>query len=282
MAPPRPFTPADGGARRPPGPWLAYRVRVPAVDLPRSVLLALWLGARRAAPGAAALAVQADDEPHLVQTAGGTVPLAAWLTSAAPDELSAPLPAPGEPGPVGPPHAGEVAAAGEALLMCTAGRCEVLWPQVTRFGSALEPGHQVVWHVAPVPDWRGAVLAQVGLRGEAERALRDGLRDATQALVDLDVARWRPDVAEDLAALRDGVPAAGRLPAGLDGPRLRVLAQAARLRAIVALARQDAGGAVTVFATDQRSTALREVDRAARRALTAAATWCGPTARGPA
>lgn len=259
---------------------VTYRGSVPLLELPRSVLLALWLGAGRPAASATAAAVQGDDEPHTVRTGAETVALATWLAATSPDEICAPLPAPGEPGPVRPPHAGAVAAAGEAVLLCTAGRCQALWPEVTRFGSALEPGYHVVWRLEPVPDWRSAVLAQVGVLSEAERALGDGLRRATQALVDLDVARWRPHVAGDLAALRDGIPAAGRLPAGLEGPRLRVLATAARLRGIVALARQDEGGAVTVFATDQRSTALREVDRVARRALTAAATWCGPTARG--
>ena len=49
-----------------------------------------------------------------------------------------------------------------------------------------------------------------------------------------------------------------------------MLASAARLRAIVTLATADDGGAVNLWQADQRSTALREVDRAARRALSAA------------
>jgi len=51
-----------------------------------------------------------------------------------------------------------------------------------------------------------------------------------------------------------------------------VLASAARLRAIVALATQDDGAAVNLWQADQRSTALREVDRMARRAMAAAAS----------
>ena len=53
---------------------------------------------------------------------------------------------------------------------------------------------------------------------------------------------------------------------------MRVLASAARLRAIVALATQDDGAAVNLWQADQRSTALRDVDRMARRAMAAAAS----------
>ena len=60
------------------------------------------------------------------------------------------------------------------------------------------------------------------------------------------------------------------MPPELDGRRLRVLVSAARLRAIVELATADDGGAINLWQADQRSTALREVDRAARRAMSAA------------
>ncbi len=43
-----------------------------------------------------------------------------------------------------------------------------------------------------------------------------------------------------------------------------------RLRRIVDLATHDEGGAVNVWQADQRATALREVGRAARRAVAAA------------
>ena len=51
---------------------------------------------------------------------------------------------------------------------------------------------------------------------------------------------------------------------------LRVLSLAARLRAIVALVTADDGGAVNLWQADQRSTALREIDRSARRAMSLA------------
>ncbi|HEX5332865.1 MAG TPA: hypothetical protein VFW79_09480, partial [Cellulomonas sp.] len=103
-----------------------------------------------------------------------------------------------------------------------------------------------------------------------ERDLRAALTQATRALAALDVARWRPDAAEAIAALRSDGDPGWRLPRGIDARRVRVLASAARLRAIVALATADDGGAVNLWQADQRSTALREVDRAARRAMSAA------------
>ena len=143
---------------------------------------------------------------------------------------------------------------------------------VERFGSELEPGHLVTWEVTEVADWRHSVHAHTGSLGEAERDLRQGLLQATEALQRLDVARWREDAAQSIAALRDiGLPA-WRLPDSLDGRAVRVLTSAARLRAIVALAAQDDGAAVNLWQADQRSTALRDVDRMARRAMSAAAT----------
>ena len=48
---------------------------------------------------------------------------------------------------------------------------------------------------------------------------------------------------------------------------------AARLREIVALAAQDEGGAVNLWQSDQRSAALRDVDRLARHAISAASAY---------
>jgi hypothetical protein len=56
---------------------------------------------------------------------------------------------------------------------------------------------------------------------------------------------------------------------------VRVIGSALRLRAIVDLATADDGAAVNLWQADQRTTALRDVDRAARRAL-AVATHPGP------
>ncbi|WP_258726857.1 hypothetical protein [Cellulomonas sp. NS3] len=248
--------------------------------LPRSVLLALWLqeiGSGSAPVQRAVTAVQGDDEPHTVRVGEGTdlgaaatLPdlVAAW--AAGPRAAAAALPVPGDPGGAPAAVAGPAVLAGECVLVHGLHGTFAAVPHVEEFGSAYEPGHLVTWEVARVPDWRPALVGQVGTLAEAERDLRTALIQATEALASLDVARWRPDAAEAIAALRSDVDPGWGLPPTLEGRRVRVLASAARLRAIVRLATADDGGAVNLWQADQRSTALREVDRAARRAMSSA------------
>ena len=254
------------------------------LELPRSVLLALWLADDSASRAALVGAVQDDDEPHTVRRLPAAdepsrddltdEPLSALLDACAalPRDVATVLPVPGDPGATPAAVSSAAAEAGEAVLVRTPHACIAAVPVVQQFGSALEPGHMVTWEVSDVADWRHAVHARTGTLQDAENDLRRGLLQATEALVKLDVARWRPDAAEQVAALRDLELPAWRLPDGLDGRRARVLGSAARLRAIVALAAQDDGAAVNLWQADQRSTALREVDRMARRAMAAAAT----------
>ncbi|WP_456817286.1 hypothetical protein [Cellulomonas sp. URHB0016] len=250
------------------------------LELPRSVLLALWLSEPDADRPALLRAVQADDEPHTVrgdddETPG---PLARLLDRCGdrPRDVAAAVPAAGDPASVPASVSGAALEAGECVLVRTPGACLAAVPTVERFGSAIEPGHLVSWRLHEVADWRTGVLGTTGSLADAERELRQGLIDATEALVRLDVARWRPEAAEQIAGVRDAQLSTRRLPDGLDGRRVRVLASAARLRDIVALAARDDGGAVNLWQADQRSTALREVDRVARRAMAAAATWIAP------
>ena len=255
-----------------------------ALELPRSVLLALWLGGDGAGRGPLLNAVQSDDEPHTVRYEPAaddpvrddvtTEPLTSFLDALEPGprETATVLPAPGDLGATPAVVSAAATDAGEAVLVRTARTCVVAVPVVERFGSDLEPGHLVTWEVTEVSDWRHAVHGATGSLAEAERDLRQGLLQATEALQRLDVARWREDAAHSIAALRDiGIPS-WRLPDGLDGRTVRVLTSAARLRAIVSLAAQDDGAAVNLWQADQRSTALRDVDRMARRAMSAAAT----------
>ena len=244
----------------------------PTLELPRSVLLALWLqggSARGAEPN-----ITGDDEPHDV--VGGRYQDLDELVEDLGErylDVAAVLPAPGDPfvGPLDAP------AAGECVLVH---HNDEHWdlaivPEVHRFGSWLEPGATVVWHTHEIADWRTELLGSIGSLEDAERDLREGLLLATQALVQLDVARWRPEAAERIAAVRDGTLSPDRLPAEFRAwpQRVRVMTQAARLRAIVALATEDEGGAVNLWQSDQRSTALRQVDHLARRAMSAASSW---------
>lgn len=259
------------------------------LTLPRSVLLALW--AQRVGAGSGPLqealdAVQGDDEPHTVRVGDGADLsdeglaglLAAWGSGRR--DVAAVLPAPGDLAGVPAAVSRLALDAGECVLVHGAVGCFAAVPVVQEFGSVYEPGYLVTWEVRAVPDWRTALLGSVGSLAESERALRLALISATEALASLDVARWRPDAAEAIAALRSEEPLPWALPAGLAGRQLRVLQTAARLRAIVALATADDGGAVNLWQADQRSTALREVDRAARRAMAAATAT--PAQGGPA
>ena len=250
-----------------------------SLALPRSVLLAFWVqhvGAGSDPLRRAIAAVQGDDEPHDVRGSvdatpvGGTLPdlLAEWASG--PREAAAVLPAPGDV--MGLPRAlnADALAAGECVLVTTAVGSFAAVPQVQAFGSIYETGHLVSWTVSRVPAWRAGLLGTIGSLADSERDLRAALVSATSALAALDVARWRPDAEASIAALRSDVDPGWLLPAGVDGRRMRVLVMAARLRAIVALATADDGGAINLWQADQRSTALREVDRAARRAMCAA------------
>lgn len=276
--------------------------------MPRSASLALWLWSVTSSEEAAAAArtVVDDDEPH--QLAGDVPPgldtpsvgslLTAWagrvrsvaavfpgpgdamgvpalvsaravdaeecvLVTVVPDGASPPASHPGAPpapaplvppGPDAPAHLEHWALA----------------PEIERFGSDLEPGHLVTWHVVRVEPWELRTVGAVGSLDDAQRQLRLGLREATEALMQLDVSRWREDAAGVIASLREPVDLRSVLPHGLDPRRAEVFQSAARLRAIVDLATLDDGGAVNLWQADQRSTALREVDRAARRAMSAA------------
>ncbi len=248
--------------------------------LPRSVVLALWLGSVGAAPGVVVRSVQDDDEPHTVTglpAAGpeGAAPEEATLKDLAaawsdgPREVCALLPAPGDP--AGVPAAANVAAtdAGECVVVTTSAGSWAAVPQITAFGTDLEPGHLVHWDVHAVPAWTTLVAGAVGSLTDAERELRTSLTVATDALDSLDVARWRDDAADAIERVRHSTTSRWPVPT-LDGRRARVVQLATRLLAIVDLATADDGGAVNLWQSDQRSTALREVERTARHALSAA------------
>lgn len=258
-----------------PGPGSASS----AGALPRSALLALWLRAVRLGDddGLARLlrAVQRDDEPHVVSGALGDLRLedlaGVWAGDAR--EVVALAPVPGDVTGVPPEAAARATDAGECVVVTTSSGSWALVPEVTEFGSDLEPGHLVTWHVTSVGPWSTRVLGALGTLAEAERDLRTALLLATRALDELDVARWRDDAAGAIADLRAGGAPAWQLPATVPPRAVQVLTQAVRLRAIVDLATADDGGSVNLWQADQRSTALREVDRASRHAVGAATLW---------
>lgn len=225
-------------------------------SLPVAAVLATWLDAFRAGnagPGDLADAVRGDDPRHLVTglAEGGTVELHE-LPPLLDGPISLALPAPGDLLGLGGPSAFNAAAldAGQAVVVGGVG----LVP--------LEDARTVVWSAYPAD--------RVPWVDERETAieLRTTLAEVTRRLVDLDVASWQPDIPDLLMNLRHRRPLP--LPPGIDPRRLETFDRALLCLEIVGLARSGEGGAVTAYEMQQRSGALGELDRAARRAVVGA------------
>jgi hypothetical protein len=241
----------------------------------RSGVLAAWASAWLAGEAAyddVLTRVTGADEPHRVTGAAvagseDTVPLG-WalpvLRERSPDGVAAVLPVPGDPrGLPGPgPFTTAALAAGEAVL----GRGLGLVPRITEHGSALGSRTTCVLWTAYEPAARVPDPLTVA---EAEHELTAATRDAASALAALDIASWRPEVADGLAKVRRG--STPDLPPGHDGRAVRLLAQADRLSAVLDLAAVDApGGSVTGAEARARDEALRPLHTAVRRARLAA------------
>lgn len=262
------------------------------LEVPRSVVLAAWAGA--AVRGAATVrdavrAVTGTDEPHTVRdhpdpdVTDLTALLGSWVAAAAPGDpprVRAVLPAPGDPsglaGP--PPFTAEAVDAGEAVLVTGPGGTTGLVPEVVAFGSVWEPGATTTWHAHAAGD---PTAPESMTLADAQRALRSALAQATRALADLDVARWREEAADRIVAVRDGALPTSALPPGSSPEAFAVATSAARVRAIVALAAEDDGAAITGWEATARTRSLREVDAVARHALGVAASAAPGTARLP-
>jgi hypothetical protein len=201
-------------------------------------------------------AVRGEDAVH---TLGGDPLLVGLgpLRGAGATALGLALPVEGDPVGLGGPPAFNHAAleAGEAVVVVGAGRGLV----PVRVGASV--------------DWtpHAAERRQLPDVGEADRGLRGGLLEAANALADLDVARWRPEVADELSDLRH--PAAVAAPPGVPALCLALAGRALTALTVVDLALADDGGALTAYEAERRRTALLPLARAARRALVAA---CSP------
>jgi hypothetical protein len=128
------------------------------------------------------------------------------------------------------------------------------------------------WTVYPVPE-PGPPPEFVAL-SQAERDLRDQVRQSASVLTSLGVARHRPGVREEIAAALRARPAS-LWPAGMPPQALRVLQHADEVEAILAAAKIDEpGGALSASAATARREALRPIETAvlvARRAAVAEA-----------
>ncbi len=235
--------------------------------LPLAARFALWFSAWAA--GATSLddtrdAIVGDDAAHDVAGLPGVpdsqpliLALGALRTHGATQGGIA-LPGPGDPlGLAGPsPFNLDAVEAGEAVVL--EGAALGLVPHRAGAGVVWTCHHAVTHRQVPDPS-------------EADQLLRQALLQTTNVLADLDVARWRPEVADELMALRRTADYA--FPQTM-GPRaVRLASLATRCRTIVELALEDDGGSVTATEADIRRQALAPLDHAARRGLVAACSF---------
>lgn len=208
-------------------------------------------------------AVLDDDVTHAVAGLAGAdttetlVGGLARLRAAGATGFGAAFPAEGDPVGLGGPRSFNAAAleAGEAVVVI--GTRTGLVP--ARVGAAL------TW-TAHEADCR-----QLPDVGEADRALRAALVDSSRTLAGLDVARWRPEVADRLMNLRHREPL--EAPQGVPARCVDLASRGLQALEIVEIALEDDGNAVTALETVTRREALLPLQRAGRRALVAA---CSP------
>lgn len=238
-----------------------------STPLPLSARFALWFGAWAA--GAASLdaardAIVGNDAAHDVSELpddDDLVPLIlamGRLRSAGATGAGIALPVPGDPlGLAGPvDFNAEVIDVGEGVVL-----------EGTELGLVpRRAGSGVVWTCH-----RATSRRQVPDPSEADASLRLALLRSSDALARLDIARWRPDVADELIALRSTVELA--VPEGMSARAVKLASLATRCRSIVDLALDDDGGAITATEADQRRAALTPLDHAARRGLVAACSF---------
>jgi hypothetical protein len=187
----------------------------------------------------------------------GDVPLRAYLAGLRSDgltEFRLALPAPGDPlGLSGPPVFNAAAVeAGQAVIAVLSDRCLGLVPSPDLRGSSYV-GVRLAVHPS------GPVRVDLPSVAEAEQGLAIAMRSATETLADAGgpAQEW-PDRLGRLG---------GELAPGYPGRAHRVSALATRLAAVLRLA--DERG-LTSGEIAARGAALRELDRAVRRALVAA------------
>lgn len=125
-------------------------------------------------------------------------------------------------------------------------------------------GAVVTWQAYP------AARRQLPDVGEADRTLRRTLTTTADALAAMQVARWRPEVADRLMNLRHRPAVVG--PDGVPTRCVELLAAGLQALDIVDVALEDDGGALTAYDVEARRAALVPLARAGRHALVAASS----------
>lgn len=254
-------------------------------DLPRSAALAAWGSAVLAGTASiddAVTAVQGSDLPHAVDLSNvpfdapvdGLVGLFAALRRGGVTQLRLLLPVEGDlVGLPGPPSFNHAALdVGECVVADDGLPCGFV-PIIVRHGhpeaddADLDTALSVTWCGLPIheaPPGGGTS----GL-SEARRALLTTLQEASTALERLDVAAWAGDPDPGLDRVRHRSVSA-EMPPGTPSRAASVLDLAWRVRTVVEIARQDDGGAITSWESEQRLQTLRRLDAVSRHAVVAA------------
>jgi len=209
-------------------------------------------------------AVVGDDATHLLGDHAAPPDALATglgaLRSRGADAIGAALPAEGDLVGLGGPGAFNSAAldAGEAVLVLDAASFVVTGLVPDRVGAA------VTWRPFT------AERRQLPDVGEADRLLRTALLESAETLARLEVARWRPEVADRLMNLRHRRVVA--TPPGVPPRCAELAARGLQALEIAELALEDDGGALTAYDAEARRSAIAPLGRAGRRALVAAAS----------
>lgn len=217
-------------------------------------------------------AVRADDVLHRVVGVPGeegptTVAVALGrMRAQGVTALRLVLPEPGDPtGLAGPPLVNARATALGAVVLTVGPRTAPSWGLL----PVAEPsagGDVVRWDVVAVePSTPPHGLPTLG---EADRRVAEAMREATETLDVLDVARGRDEVAARLAGIERGLRRLD-LPAALPARAQRLVATGSRLLAVTLIAAESDGAAVTAGAAAARADVLRPLRTAARYALCA-------------
>jgi hypothetical protein len=256
-------------------------VQTPGSAPPRSALLTAWgnawLGGEVALTELVARVGVMDDDHTVAGLWVDDLPLeqaVARLRADAVLRLRLVLPAPGDvlglPGP-GPFTSAALTASEAVLALRADGSGTGLVPTVTAHGTPFDGTvTTVLWTAYDV----GVAGPDPGpFLHDAEHDLRRGVLDCVELLRDLDVARWRPEVAGALQDLRTQARRGiedDELPGSYSIRARQLLIQARQLAGVLSLATVDAGGAVDTRETAAREQALRGLEHLVRRARVAA------------
>lgn len=187
----------------------------------------------------------------------GRVGLAQWLTSARPlSRVSAVLPSPAG----GTGTWGLLPDIEEGVVLEGAAGRVLLAPE--------DSGTSVTWHAEPMAGPLPPLDA-----AHARRQVHAATEEAIEALVELDLARERPELADALNDLLTAVVDPRLIPPWLERRDRELLERSLRLAGMCELALDDDGAATTALQARRRADVLRPLLAVARHGAAAATEW---------